>query len=432
MNERPPAPPDRGYYFKFLKSDVLIVRMTLEDNGFRETLNPSQNWTLMWSTSAIKLHIYPQLQKYQKINHFPKSIELTRKDCMYKNMSKMISLYGSRHFTFVPKTFILPEEHRQLAEEMESDLSKYWIVKPSASSQGKGIFVTNNYAEISSKANHIVSRYIDNPLLIDGYKFDLRIYVALTSIHPLRIYVYEEGLVRFATGQYSNELEYNRGNRFVHLTNYSVNKNSENFLPNIDPEKDGIGSKWSLSALKRFFEKNGIEHRIIFEKIEDILIKAILAIEPVVHNQVENHVPFKNNCFELLGFDILLDKFYDPWLLEVNLSPSMNCDSPLDQKIKGDMIADLFTMIGIVPLDIRNYLSNMPNDKFSKQILHYSQGTPGMNRKSLHKNVGYNISFNKNESHISKLELEILRDSEEEFRRLIDIEKEDLKEYFLL
>ncbi len=65
------------------------------------------------------------------------------------------------------------------------------------------------------------------------------------------------------------------------------------------------------------------------------------------------YVPYRDNCFELLGFDILLDSSLNPWLLEVNLSPSLNCDAPLDQKIKGELIADLFTMIGIVPLDQR-------------------------------------------------------------------------------
>jgi tubulin polyglutamylase TTLL5 len=64
-------------------------------------------------------------------------------------------------------------------------------------------------------------------------------------------------------------------------------------------------------------------------------------------------VPFRNNCFELLGFDILIDNQLNPWLLEVNLSPSLNCDSPLDQRIKGELIADLLSMACITPLEQR-------------------------------------------------------------------------------
>ena len=70
---------------------------------------------------------------------------------------------------------------------------------------------------------------IDNPFLLDGYKFDLRIYVALTSINPLRIYIYEEGLVRFATVKYSNEISNAKHNQYTHLTNYSLNKHNAAF-----------------------------------------------------------------------------------------------------------------------------------------------------------------------------------------------------------
>lgn len=64
-------------------------------------------------------------------------------------------------------------------------------------------------------------------------------------------------------------------------------------------------------------------------------------------------MPYRNNCFELLGFDILIDSNLEPWLIEVNLSPSLGCDSLLDQRIKGNLISDLFTLIGVVPLNQR-------------------------------------------------------------------------------
>lgn len=80
-----------------------------------------------------------------------------------------------------------------------------------------------------------------------------------------------------------------------------------------------------------------------------MVIKTILSIENILYTSFTTHVPYINNCFEVLGFDVLIDSTLKPWLVEVNHSPSMNTDSPLDLKIKGNMVADMFTMIGIVP-----------------------------------------------------------------------------------
>ena len=62
-------------------------------------------------------------------------------------------------------------------------------------------------------------------------------------------------------------------------------------------------------------------------------------------------LPFKNQCFELFGFDVLIDNDLKPWLLEVNLSPALSCDSPLDQKVKSNCISDLISLAGIVKMD---------------------------------------------------------------------------------
>jgi hypothetical protein len=71
-------------------------------------------------------------------------------------------------------------------------------------------------------------------LLIDDLKFDLRVYVALTSINPLRIYMYEDGLVRFATHKYKPFVANGKQSQYTHLTNYSLNKFSANFQNNTD------------------------------------------------------------------------------------------------------------------------------------------------------------------------------------------------------
>jgi len=72
-------------------------------------------------------------------------------------------------------------------------------------------------------------------------------------------------------------------------------------------------------------------------------------VESLLWNGIEMFIPGKksNTCFELLGFDVLIDETLKPWLLEVNLSPSLNTDSPLDQRIKSNLLVDLFNMIGI-------------------------------------------------------------------------------------
>ncbi len=110
------------------------------------------NFTLLWSSSPIKPEVFKCLKKYQKVNHFPKSGEITKKDSLYKNIRKLQThVKGSnKEFYFIPESFILPNEHMFLQELMEKDPNCIWINKPVASSQGKGIFVTNRITDVKN------------------------------------------------------------------------------------------------------------------------------------------------------------------------------------------------------------------------------------------------------------------------------------------
>jgi len=383
--ERPQAKVHQGYFFKMHGRDVNLIRWSLEDNGLRES---KKDWSIMWSTCALKSEIYRSLTRFQKVNHFPRSFEITKKDCLFKNISKMKSLHGPKHYNFIPQTFILPQDAEELENEMDKDTSVLWIVKPAAGSQGKGIYVIKSSADIPHGLNHmVVSRYIDNPFLINGLKFDLRIYVAITSMNPLRMYIYKEGLVRFATEEYNNR---DISNRYAHLTNYSVNKYSPSFVVG---EDEGKGSKWSLGGLIAYLNERDIDFLPIWQKIKDIAIKTILSIEPLVNAAMDMYVPHRYNCFELLGFDILIDEDLNPWLLEVNLSPSMNIETPLDKKIKSVMIAELFTLIGI------------PIKKSNNTTL-----------KKVHK-PAWNQPSGRRENELSAEQLRIIRETNNELQR---------------
>jgi hypothetical protein len=167
--------------------------------------------------------------------------------------------------------------------------------------------------------------------LINGYKFDLRVYVCITSINPLRVYVYEEGLVRFATAKYSPMSEcLDEHSRYKHLTNYSVNKNNANFMQNKDATEDSEGSKWSLSALWKHFRSIGKDPKEIKKQMDDVILKTFIAGESKMNEAFQKFVPNQGNCFEVLGFDLLIDQNMKVWLIEVNLSSSLVCDTPLD------------------------------------------------------------------------------------------------------
>jgi len=107
---------------------------------------------------------------------------------------------GTNEFSFCPRTYIFPDDYRKFCMDRENSNYKHmYIMKPSASSCGKGIKVIGQRTKVNKKNGYVVCQYISNPHLIDGFKYDLRIYVVVTCFEPLKIFLLKEGLVRFAT-----------------------------------------------------------------------------------------------------------------------------------------------------------------------------------------------------------------------------------------
>jgi len=229
--------------------NIRIIIKTLIDNGFNQN-NSKYNWSIYWHIGKVPAEVFDKMKPHQKVNHIPKIIEITRKDKMNRNISSMVTKYG-KEFDFVPKTYLLPQELALLIRDSDQKKykNKYYICKPGGSSQGKGIFVTNNIDKImkGNIQDIVVSEYIPNPLLINGLKFDLRIYVLITSVNPLKIYLYDDGLARFATEKFSLAPQ-NMKNKFSHLTNFSINKANPKF--DCNDEESVNKFKWTLKALK--------------------------------------------------------------------------------------------------------------------------------------------------------------------------------------
>ncbi|XP_059376915.1 tubulin polyglutamylase TTLL5 isoform X2 [Carassius carassius] len=335
--------------FKIVRTESRLVRGILVNHGFHEVHPNSNDFNLMWTGSHLKPYLLRSLQDFQKVNHFPRSFELTRKDRLYKNIQRKQQTHGFHNFHIVPQTFVLPAEYQEFSSSFSKDKGA-WIIKPVASSRGRGIYLVSSPSQIPLDENILVSRYISNPLLIDDFKFDVRLYVLVTSFDPLLIYLYEEGLARFATVKYDHATA-NIKNQFMHLTNYSVNKKSSDYVSCDDPEVEDYGNKWSMSAMLRYLRQEGKDTTLLMGQIEDLIIKALLSAEIHIATACKMFVPHRCNCFELYGFDVLIDSNLKPWLLEVNLSPSLACDAPLDLKIKASMISDMFSLVGFVCQD---------------------------------------------------------------------------------
>lgn len=109
--------------------------------------------------------------------------------------------------------------------------------------------MTKTYEMVNPTEHCVAQAYIDPPYLIEGLKFDLRIYVLLYGINPLKIYLFEEGLARFATEPYKAPKKSNLHNQYMHLTNYAINKLNAGYVQNDDEWGAGGGHKRSVSQI---------------------------------------------------------------------------------------------------------------------------------------------------------------------------------------
>nr|XP_037863279.1 probable tubulin polyglutamylase TTLL1 isoform X1 [Chlorocebus sabaeus] len=320
-----------------IEKSVLINNF--EKRGWVQ-VTENEDWNFYWMSVQTIRNVFSvetgyRLSDDQIVNHFPNHYELTRKDLMVKNIKryrKELEKEGSPlaekdengkylYLDFVPVTYMLPADYNLFVEEFRKSPSSTWIMKPCGKAQGKGIFLINKLSQIkkwsrdsktssfvsqSNKEAYVISLYINNPLLIGGRKFDLRLYVLVSTYRPLRCYMYKLGFCRFCTVKYTpstSELD----NMFVHLTNVAIQKHGEDY-------NHIHGGKWTVSNLRLYLESTrGKEVTSkLFDEIHWIIVQSLKAVAPVMNND--------KHCFECYGYDIIIDDKLKPWLIEESSS----------------------------------------------------------------------------------------------------------------
>ena len=248
----------------------------------------------------------------------------------------------------------------------------YWIIKPTDLYQGKYIEICNSYDDIknicinmfkgindslikedeeeNSNSNNnklkntikkilyhktyyfneiIIQKYLDNPLLYKKRKFDIRCFVLLD--HSLNLFYCREGHLKGSSELYN----VHNSNKFIHITNYSFQKKSSKF------EKYEEGNEISYKDFKLFLE----EENIPLEKF-NLMIEQIKFIIKISFKSVNKKLYKINNvlCFELFGYDFIIDNDFKPWLLEINNNPGLGISSSVIKKIIPRMMDDIFRL----------------------------------------------------------------------------------------
>ncbi|XP_060159537.1 tubulin polyglutamylase TTLL7 isoform X3 [Globicephala melas] len=313
-----------------------IVRLVIDEMGFMKTPDEDETSNLIWCDSAVQQEKIAELRNYQRINHFPGMGEICRKDFLARNMTKMIK---SRplDYTFVPRTWIFPAEYTQFQNYMKElkkkRKQKTFIVKPANGAMGHGVLwgkkifgniaarisLIRNGDKLPSQDHLIVQEYIEKPFLMEGYKFDLRIYILVTSCDPLKIFLYHDGLVRMGTEKY------------------------------IPPNETNL----------------------------ELVVKTLIVAEPHVLHAYRMCRPgqppgSESVCFEVLGFDILLDRKLKPWLLEINRAPSFGTDQKIDYDVKRGVLLNALKLLNIRTSDKRR---NLAKQKAEAQRRLYGQNS---------------------------------------------------------
>ena len=350
---------------------------------------------LLWTplTMQINFNYHKTIDNFHLVNHFEFQNELTNKRNTFINLLKYCELNNVDLFSFYPLTIILPLNNDNMNRTLENFkkcyfdlpnlvedpenknsnfLYKYyrnyfhvksnlklgsiqkliipkthyamknlWLIKRINLNRGREIKVMNDLEkiileiiQIASEQNLkyiIIQKYIEKPLLYCGRKFDIRIWVLFTNLisnNKFEAYVFKEGHLKAS----SETFDINSLDLFIHLTNYSVQKYNKNF------SKSEIGNEISFDTFQKELDKkkNGKINfrRDIFPKI----IKIIGITANIAKNKINGFN--RKNCFEIFGYDFILDEDYNPFLLEINTNPGFEESSPLIEMLVPRMIDD--------------------------------------------------------------------------------------------
>ena len=221
-----------------------------------------------------------------------------------------------------------------LKELIKAYLPKKKIIKKDqkgADDKGEATVITESKeTKESIETTFIIQKYIEMPLLIHNRKFDIRMWVLVTS--ELDCYLFKEGYIRTSSAPFAINLD-DVDNKFVHLTNNAIQKFGKDY------GKFEDGNQMSFGQFQEYIEteyasKNVSLYRDLLPQIKVLVKKSMLATKKKLNS--EN----RRNTFELFGYDFIIDSDFNVWLIEVNTNPCLEESSALLKMLLPRMVDD--------------------------------------------------------------------------------------------
>ena len=308
----------------------MLVNIQKVQMGSNDTNKFSPN---LRSIAGLKSKITQMNNEEKKNNLNEKPIVLkTTKQSIRENIPVKD---GAEFDVFIPKIekiLAFLEEH--LPQYKLNGFRNIWIMKPSNLSRGRGVTCVDSLLPIeqslsaTNDSGLIVQKYIENPLIIDQRKFDIRQWVLVTSLNPLTIWMWKEPYLRFGAEDYKMD---DLNNIYSHLTNNSIAKHSLQYKK----EKKFEGDMWTCFDFQKYLGAD--RWKEIHEKIKNAIICSFYAS----HQEIKQ----RENSHELYGYDFMIDENFNVYLIEVNASPALDYSTKITEMAVKNMVKDLIKIV---------------------------------------------------------------------------------------
>jgi len=285
-------------------------------------------------------------KKQLKVNEPPKILTKEEKEQKWKEETFLNNTSNNLRPQRLPQTddvsYLIPEII-PILEKLKNNFPQYnfsgdrniWIVKPSGLSRGRGISCIDQLNDILSniKAHNqtVIQKYIENPLVIKGRKFDMRQWALVTNFNPLTVYLFETPYIRFGAEEFHLD---DFKNIFSQLTGNSIAKHSEKF-ENSEIE----GDMWEIEQFREYLKQR--EGKDVWPEIQQKIKKIVIyALHSAKHKIMK-----RKNAYEILGFDIMIDDLLNVYLIEINLSPDWTYSTKVTEKLIKIATEDIIKII---------------------------------------------------------------------------------------